>query len=909
MQTQDRRPDPDVLLAQAENERRGKLVVFLGPVAGVGKTYAMLEAAHEQLEAGVDVVIGWVETHGRAETEALAARLPRIPPKEVEYRGMRLREMDLDAILARRPQLVLVDELAHTNAPGSRHVRRYQDVQEIIQAGIDVYTTLNIQHIESLNDVVARITGVEVRETVPDSVVEAADQVELVDLPVEQLLERLREGKVYVPDQARRAMHNFFRPGNLHALRELALQWTTEHVDRQLRLYMRAHLIEGPWPARERLLVCVSPSPHSEQLVRAARRMASALRAPWLAVYVETPAQLRLSPADRTRVARTLRLAEELGAEALTVSGESVAEAVLRLVHERNVTQIVIGKPLRPRWRELLQGSLVDQIIRHSGGADVHVIRPHPVSHRRPALPAPADRAGATPVRPILIGAALPVGLTLLLLPLRWEANAVNTVLLYLLPVLLASRWGFSSAVAASLSGVLQWDFFFIPPHRTFAVSDVRQLLAFVVFLGVGMLTGSLTSRLRMQVQAGRQREDRLSALYAASRELAAAQHLDDMLRIVVRRVSESLCPHAAVLVPDESGRLEVRAQTGSGVPLGEDERAVAEWVLTHGEIAGRGSDTLTGARGLYVPLRIEGRTVGVLAVFQDSPERHLPPEQRRLLWAFAGLAAVAVERARLAREAERTRLLAESERLYSAIFNSLSHELRTPLATITGAVTSLLEADVEYSEEARRDLLETIRDEAARMNLLLSNLLDMARIESGAMRLRLDWTDLHDLVGTALNRLGRRLQGRPLVADIPEDLPLVQVDSVLMEQTLVNLLDNALRYSPPGSAVEIRARAGRDRVTVTVADRGPGVPEGELERIFEKFYRSPGAGGAAGGTGLGLSIARGVVEAHGGQIRARNREGGGLEVEIGIPRSPAPPAPEPAARRADGKSEPGEPG
>ncbi|MBX6378384.1 MAG: DUF4118 domain-containing protein, partial [Clostridia bacterium] len=480
---------------------------------------------------------------------------------------------------------------------------------------------------------------------------------------------------------------------------------------------------------------------------------------------------------------------------------------------------------------------------------------------------------------------------------------------LYLLPVLLASRWGFAAAVAASVSGVMQWDFFFIPPHRTFAVSDTRYLIAFGVFLGVGMLTGSLTSRLRMQVQAGRQREDRLSALYAASRELAATQHLDDMLRIVVRHVSESLCAHAAVLVPDGDGRLEVRARTGSGLPLGEGERAVAEWVLTHGEIAGRGSDTLTGAAGLYVPLRIEGRTVGVLAVFQDSPERHLPPEQRRLLWAFAGLAAVAVERARLAREAERTRLLAESERLYSAIFNSLSHELRTPLATITGAVTSLLEADMEYSEDARRDLLKTIRDEAARMNLLLGNLLDMARIESGAMRLRPDWTDLHDLVGTALNRLGPRLQDRPLTVDIPEDLPLVQVDSVLMEQTLVNLLDNALRYSPPGSAVEIRARAERERIVVTVADRGPGVPEAELERIFEKFYRYHGPGGRTGGTGLGLSIARGVVEAHGGQILARNREEGGLEVEFTIPRSPAPPAPEPATYGSEGRRDPAEPG
>ncbi|MBE3577205.1 MAG: sensor histidine kinase KdpD [Limnochordales bacterium] len=959
------RPDPDALLAriaEKEGPPRGRLTIFLGAAAGVGKTYAMLEAAQQRLAEGVDVVAGWVETHGRRETEAMLAKIPRLPPRSIPYRGTVLQEMDLDALLARHPQLALVDELAHTNAPGCRHARRYQDVEELLQAGISVYTTLNVQHIESLNDVVAQITGVVVRETVPDYIVDEADQINLVDLPPEELIQRLKEGKVYVPQQAEQALRHFFRPGNLNALRELALRRTAAHVDKQLRRYMHTHEIPGPWPAGERVLVCVSPSPLSAQLVRAARRMAAGLQAEWLAVYVERP-QAKLSPEDRRRVAATLRLAEQLGAEVITLHGDNVADEIVHLAHTRNVTQIVIGKPDRPRWQEWLHGSPVDEIIRKSGAINVHIIKgegltPHVaplpavgepaasgqgIGVNRPSTTARSEGSGLTPigdghqlppaapavlkspadllspqrsipVQPTgtghqanmlrfrglsyLVSLALVALVTVIGHWVREFMDPVNLASAYLLPILWSGmRYGSGPAVVAAFASVLALDFFFIKPYYTLQMAETRYLFTLLVFLGVGLMTSTLGVRLRRQVEHARQREATLAALYGLSREAVSLTTTDEVSEAVIRRVQDALGGEALLLLPDQSGHLQLKRKGASHPPsLPDNELAVAEWVYAHGQPAGLDTETLAEASALYLPLTTARGVVGVLGLRpatafgpEDSngpaPASSLlpkgrgrgpvfSPEQRHLLEAMAGLAATAIERVQLSEAAQSAQLLAESDRLRTALLNSVSHELRTPLASVIGSVTTLLEDEHMYDPKARRDLLETIREEALRMNRLVGNLLDMARLESGRLQLDRDACDLQEVVAGALARLKDELEPRPFTVTIPDDLPPVLIDPGLIEQVLVNLLDNAVKYSPSGSAIEVSAAVDQQHPThvrVTVGDYGPGIPPEDLERIFERFYRLKRPGQAVG-TGLGLSICRGIVEAHGGRIWAENR-------------------------------------
>ncbi|MCS5697119.1 sensor histidine kinase [Desulfofundulus thermocisternus] len=879
----DPRPDPDSLLVSLEEEDRGKLTVFLGAAAGVGKTYAMLEAARDRLAEGVDVVVGWVETHGRAETEALLEGLPLIPPRRLVYRGREFAEMDLDALLARRPALALVDELAHTNIPGSRHARRYQDVEELLAAGIDVYTTLNIQHLESLNDIVAQITGVKVRETVPDRMLETAS-IQLVDIPPEELIQRLKDGKVYVPEMAGEALRRFFRPGNINALRELALRYAARRVDRQVETYMRAHGIPGPWPAGERVMVCVSPSPFSTRLIRIARRMAEGLQAEWLAVYVETPRRFPVGEAERDRLAKNLRLAEELGAETICLTGQDVAEELLELARKRNISQIIIGKPLRSRLWEWLHGSVVDKVIRHSEGISVHVIPGKPGQDRE------VHRAPVRIRRPVpLLPYAGTLGMVLLFIicAVFFEnfLGPVNIALIFLLPVLAgAVKWGAGPAVLAALVGALAFDFLFVPPTFRFTVADLRYLISFLIFVLVALFTGTLSSRLQQQVHHSRRREARTAALYALSREIAAVSELEPVLESVARKVAETVEGQVVVLLPDKNGRLSVRAASSPGLPdsLDESERAVATWVFEHGAMAGRGTDTLSASAGLYLPLRTGGEVRGVLGVLTRDRERYLLPEQVRLLEAFAGLAALAVTRIQLAEKAREAQMLAESERLRTALFNSLSHDLRTPLASIIGAVTSLLEGGDVYDPAARRDLLQTIKQGAMRMNRFVNNLLDMARLESGLLSLRKEWCDIQDIIGVAVGRLGE-LRSRPLKIDLQPNLPLVQADFVLIEQVLVNLLDNALKYSEPGSEIIISARRENGQLAVAVADRGQHIPEEDLQRIFDKFYRlqSPRL---VSGTGLGLAICKGIIEAHGGRIWAANNPAGGVVITFVLP-------------------------
>ncbi|MEW5762834.1 MAG: DUF4118 domain-containing protein [Bacillota bacterium] len=647
MARKEKRADPEALLASVAREGRGKLTVFLGAAAGVGKTYAMLEAARERLAEGVDVVAGWVETHGRAETEALLAGLPVIPPRRLVYRGKEFRELDLDALLARRPRLALVDELAHTNIPGSRHHRRYRDVEELLDAGIDVYTTLNIQHVESLNDVVAQITGVTVRETVPDGIFEEAE-IRLVDIPPEELIHRLQEGKVYVPDLAEEALRRFFRPGNILALRELALRYTARRVNRQVESYMRAHGIPGPWPAGEKVMVCVSPSPFSAHLIRYARRLAENLEAEWLAVYVETPRRFPVDEAERDRLARNLRLAEELGAEIVTLSGDDVAEELLELARRRNVSQIIIGKPLHSRLWEWLHGSVVDRVIRGSHGISVHVIpgkpgenrRPHPGSRtREPVSPGPYAAVLAATVVSTVLSAALEPYL-----------GTVNVALLFLLPVLFgAAKWGTGAAVTGAVLGALAFDLLFVPPRLSLAVTDLRYLLSFGIFLAVALFTGTLSTRLRRQALSSRRREARVAALYALSREIAAVADLETVLQSVARKVAETVEGEVVVLLPGAAGHLAVcgASSPSAATFVDRNELAVATWVFTHGEKAGRGTETLAGAAGLYLPLRTDKGTVGVLGFRSPDPETYFEPAQLRLMEAFAGLAALAVARLR----------------------------------------------------------------------------------------------------------------------------------------------------------------------------------------------------------------------------------------------------------------------
>jgi two-component system sensor histidine kinase KdpD len=880
------RPDPDELLKniQAEENQRGRLKIFLGYVAGVGKTYAMLEAAHQRKEQGVDVVIGYIETHNRAETEVLVKGLESIPRKQAQYHNVTLSEMDVDAVIQRKPQLVLVDEFAHTNAPGSRHPKRYQDVQEILASGIDVYTTLNIQHLESLNDVVAQVTGVVIRETVPDRIIDEASEIEVIDLPPDELLVRLQEGKVYVPDQAARAIQKFFRKGNLTALREMSLRRAADRVDGQMRAYMQTRAIQGIWAAGERLLVCISPSPLSERLVRTTRRLADELNAAWLAVYVETPQFASMSQDKRDRVAGILQLAEDLGARSYTLSSgssmESVSQTIIDFAHKNNITKIVTGKPLRPRWQEFLRGSLVDTLIRKSGDVDVYVV----TSADKPSFP--VDEHPLKLHSPIsrylwsifLVSAATAVGFVI-----GRNIEATNLVMVYLLAVVLAAVYlGRGPAILASILGVLAFDFLFVTPHFTLAVSDTQYILTFIGLFLVGLVISQLTARASEQAQAAREREAETAELYDLSRDLASATDLDSILQVLKIHLEQTFSRTVAVLLPDEE---VMKVFTVSeNLKLNDEEVAVADWVYRHAEPAGRHTNTLPAAQLRYLPLKTSKGVVGVLGIGKPSTsDSDLTPAQRRLMEAFANQGAQAIERAQLEEQNRQIALLQSAEKLQNALLNSISHDLRTPLVAITGALSALDEHYVELDELARSALIENARGEADRLNRLVGNLLNMTRIQSGAFRLHLEPGDVQDLIGTALEQLGRRAEHHRIRVDVPAGFPLISMDFSLMVQVFVNLLENAIKYSPENSPIEVCASLEDSKARIQIMDLGVGIPHEDLSRVFDKFYRVQRPESVSG-TGLGLSISKGIVEAHGGHIQALNRESGGTILEVELP-------------------------
>jgi two-component system, OmpR family, sensor histidine kinase KdpD len=884
------RPDPDELLARVADtdakQARGRLKVFFGAAPGVGKTFAMLEAARIKREAGVDVVVGVVETHNRKETEALLEGLELLPRRSVPHRGVTLDEFDVDRALRRKPDLLLVDELAHTNAPGSRHVKRWQDVVELVESGISVYTTLNVQHLDSLNDIVAQVTGVVVRETLPDSVLDRADEIELVDLPANELLSRLSEGKVYIPDQAQRAMANFFRPGNLTALREMALRRTADRVDAQMRTYRLDHAIQPTWPVAERLIVSIGPSPFSAKLIRAAKRMAERLRAEWIVAFVETPSFASAPEDARDRVLSSLRLAEQLGAETITLTGDRVADALLRYARTRNVSKIVIGKQQAPLWKRLLRGSVLDDLIEASGDIEIYAITGEPGPPLRVA-PILTPSGGRSPKEYLFAGAAI-AACTVLPVALRPVLNSVSLVMFYLLGIVaIAMRSSRRVAFLSCLISVAVFDFFCIPPYLTFAVSDYEYILTFVVMLVVAITISTLTVRIRMQAAHAVDREARTQALYRLTKDLTGDRRAFDAARIATDITREVFGCRVVIFLTEDPGKVSFRRRTTDDVPIPRSEEGVAQWAFDHKQRAGRGTDTLPGSTALYLPLRGSRHVVGVMAVLPEGPAA-TSPEQIHLLEMFATQIALAMERSRISAEAREAKLRAETEQMRSSLLSAVSHDLRTPLASITGAASSLLSHGKQLDPATQQDLLESIAQEAQRLSRLVNNLLEMTRLESGAVEVRRDWHSVEEIVGAAFNRLGSTLGKRPIRVDISADLPLVSVDDVLIEQVFINLLENAAKYTPENSEILVTAFARDEKVIVEVADRGPGFAQGEEKRIWEKFYR--GAAQGVRGVGLGLAICRAIITAHGGKIEAENRPGGGALIRVVLPTGGQPP-------------------
>jgi two-component system, OmpR family, sensor histidine kinase KdpD len=864
LDTREGRPSPDALLETAQQGARGRLKLFLGAAPGVGKTFEMLSAAKARFREGADVVVGVVETHGRRETEALLDGLEIMPRREVEYRGRTLAEMDLDALLARRPQLALVDELAHSNAPGSRHPKRYMDVEELIAAGIDVYTTLNVQHIESLNDVVARITRIRVRETVPDSIIDKADDIELIDLTPEDLIQRLKDGKVYVPHQAERAIRHYFSPGNLTALRELALRRTAQRVDEQMVRYMQAHAIPGPWAAGERILACIGGDASSTDVVRQAKRMADSLRAPWTAVHVETGRNLNISDAERDRIAEAMRLAQRLGAETVTLPGQDVADTIAEYARANNVTHIIIVQPPRAWWKELFYGSLAQQLIRKAGGAGVHVLwrSGEAAEQRERTLPA----GDARTYLGSLAFVAVSLGVAMLLHQMLGLASVAMTFLTAVL--VSAVVYGLWPALFASFASVLAYNFFFLPPLYTFTIADPENVVALFFFGVTAVIASNLTARVRAQAIVARQRARTTEELYQFSRKLAGAANLDDLLWATVHQIALMLKVRVVILLPEDN-TVVVRAGYPPEDTLDAADLAAAKWSWEKNHVAGRGSDTLPGAKRLFMPMNTGRGAVGVVGIDSDEPGPILTPDQQRLLDALADQAALAIERVNLVEDVESARLVAETDRLRAALLTSISHDLRTPLASILGSATSLSET---LDAATRLDLIRNIQDEAERLNRFIGNLLDMTRLESGPLRLRTGAIELSDAIGSALRRAAKILAEHRTQVVLQPNVPMLDLDEVLFEQVLFNLLDNASKYAPAGSLITIKAWQEGDRVVVQVLDGGPGIPPADLERVFDKFYRVGGADRRRAGTGLGLAICRGFIESMRGSIAASNR-------------------------------------
>jgi two-component system sensor histidine kinase KdpD len=887
----DPRPNPDELLARVQAEesqsRRGKLKIFFGYAAGVGKTFAMLQAAQREKAAGVEVVVGYVEPHGRHDTEALLEGLETIPFREIPYRGVTLREFDLDAALTRHPQLILVDELAHTNVEGSRHAKRWKDIEELLDAGITVWTTLNVQHIESLNDVIAQITNVIVRETLPDAILERADEIELVDVTPEELLDRLQAGKVYLPTQAERALNNFFHRGNLIALRELSLRQAATRLHRDVDAARHDRAATGPWATAERLLVCVGPSPSSAKIIRATKRMAAAMGAEWMAVAVDTARDERKSAILRQRVSRNLGLAEQLGAETATLIGANVADSLLDFARSRNVTKIVVGKTALSWWKRWLAVTVVEQLLARSADIDIYVITGEG-SESLPSQPAPPTatinwRNYGTTV--VVCAVCSFLGWICHKLGLA-EANVVTVFLVGV--AIVAARLGRGPAIVAAIVSVLSFDFFFVQPYLTFAVSDTQYFITFGVMLGIGLLISELTAQLRSRLTASQRQEQRTAQLYRMTRQLSELAGTDFLVNTAGRQLADIFAGEVVVLLRETDGSLQLRFGSESTIASQGINTSVSRWVSDNVHPAGLGTDTLPNATAFFVPMVGSQHTIGVLGVRPKDQSRLLDPEERRSLETCASLVALSIERDQSLLDANQAQVQVEAEQLRNSLLSSVSHDLRTPLATIAGTASSLYESATPQT----RPLLKSLADESQRLARLVDNLLDMARLDSGSVLLNRQWQVLEELVGVSLAQVEQDLKGRTVRVDLPADLPLLFVDGDLMSQLLINLIENAIRYTPPAATIEIGASFARGRVTIRVADNGPGLPPGSEAIVFDKFFRgSTATADGRRGVGLGLAICRSIVLAHGGEIRAANRPTGGAEFTITLPCTTQPPA------------------
>jgi two-component system, OmpR family, sensor histidine kinase KdpD len=874
----DQRPSPEALLEAVRREEScaGRLKIFVGAAPGVGKTYEMLQQARARKRDGYDIIVGVIETHGRKETEALLEGLEVLPRRKIQYRGQWLEEMDLDAIIARHPQIVLVDELAHTNAPESRHPKRYLDADELLSHGISVYSTVNIQHIESLNDVVAQITHVRVRETIPDSIFDRADDVELVDLTPDDLIQRLKEGKVYVPKQAERALEHFFSPTNLTALRELALRRTAERVDEQLLSQMQARAIQGPWAAGDRILVCVSEDRRAAGLVRYTKRFADRLHAPWTALYIEGPRSLQLSDRERDRIADTLRLAITLNGEAITIPGGTrrVADDILAYARSNNITHIVIGKSARSRWFEMVHGSVVHDLVRRSGNITVHAIagdelerEPIPQKTVRTAEPSssldPRSYVAALSTIAVALGASEAI---------RPWLGIENVVLVFMAAVVVvAVRWGLWPSLVASVAASLCYNFFFLPPIYTFTITDPTNVVAFVFFAMMAVLVSNVAGRVRTQAVTAMSRVRMTESLYAFSRKLAGVGVLDDVLWTTAYQIALMLMVRVVLLLP-ENETIAVKAGYPPEDMLDDADLAAAKWAWQNDRSAGRGSDTLPGAKWLFLPMRTGRGAIGVVGIDSDKPGPMLTPDERRLLDALMDQAALAIERVYLVEDMDRVKRTVETERLRSALLTSISHDLKTPLAAVLGAASTMRDVGSRLTDLQKADLLATIVDESERLNRFIANLLDMTRLESGAVAANLALHDLGEIVGSALRRAARILAQHKVEVEIATDLPMLEVDPVLFEQVLFNLLDNAAKYAPTGTTIGMRAWSESNSIRLQILDEGEGVPPSELQHIFDKFYRVHKTDTVRAGTGLGLAISRRFVEAMKGTITAANR-------------------------------------
>ncbi|WP_310533464.1 sensor histidine kinase KdpD [Novosphingobium sp.] len=861
------RPDPDALLRAASREGKGRLKVFLGAAPGVGKTFEMLTEGAARRDAGTDVVIGVVETHGRRETEAKVSGFESLPRKSIEHQGHRFGEMDIDAILQRKPGLVLVDELAHTNAPGCRHAKRYQDVEELLDAGIDIYSTLNVQHLESLNDLVASFTRVRVRETLPDRVLENAE-LQVVDIPPDELIERLRQGKVYVPDEAARALGHFFSKANLSALRELALRRAAQAVDAQMLDYMRANAVGGNFAVNDRLVVAISEQSGSAELVRAAKRLADALRAPWTAVHIEAPRSLGFSDHENGQLAETMRLANQLGAQIATVPAESILAGLKQFTVDAKATQLIVGKSARSRWFELRHGSIVDRLVREMPGLAVHVL---PLDPGEPGRRQPAStlRSAWGPWTGYAVSLGLAALITIIGKVIFEHGSITNIGLLFLIPVMLAAtRYGMRTGIVTSLACSLAYNFFFIPPVHTFTIQDPQNIITVLVLLGVAVVGSQLASRVREQALLAQASAAQNSSLAGFARQLTGISSSDELSNVLCREVGELLACNTVLLMPHRD-QLAIRASSPSGSKLEMLDDAAAKWTYDNNKPAGRGSDTLTASEWLFNPVGSAGKALAVFGLSRSDARSPIRSDQLPLLLSLLDQAGLALERIALEEEMSSLAHVRERDRLRHALLSSVSHDLRTPLTTILGTLR-----DIKASSPLQEAQLATTRGEAERLHRFVANLLDMVRIEAGALHQKIEPVDLSEAVASALDDLGPALQGHQAIVEMPSDLPLVMVDPQLFHHCLINLIENATKYGAPDGPITVRAYLDRTQLSLCIEDEGPGIPQGQERRIFETFARIEGSD-RKGGTGLGLAIVKGFAEAMGLELSASNRDDG----------------------------------